>query len=475
MTPDELCCTPASVLRDWIATRKVSPLELTRAILDRAEMLQPVLNCFITLVPEQALAAARQAEDDVMQGKPLGLLHGIPYSAKDLVNTAGVRTTFGSLLYENNVPGEDAVAAARMKAAGAILFGKTTTPEFGHKALTDAPLFGRTRNAWSAAHSSGGSSGGAAVAVAAGIGPLAIATDGGGSTRIPASVNGMVGHKQTLGVIPHSQVPDAFGNYTYVTPTTRTVMDTALMLQAMAGPHPSDPWSIGIAPQDYLSAARPEGDLKGKRILYALRFGNTHVAKDVEAAFTRAIDRLRDLGAELIEFDRPVPDMEAVWKVINHTTWRARFHDMLQRDGARMSPSLARQVGMALDWTGADYQKAMFQRAEIFRMIQGWFEDADYLVMPTLARTALPIDQDLFEPITIDGVEVGELRRNFFPYCMAFNITGHPALTICCGYDRENLPIGLQIVGRFRDDASVLRAAALYEASKSWLTRWPSL
>src|SRR5882757_9697742 len=298
---DDLCYLPASTLREKIATRDVSSVELMRAVLDRAERLQPVLNCFITLVPDQAMAAARAAEDAVMQGRPLGLLHGIPFAAKDLVNTSGVRTTFGSLLHAENVPAEDAVAAARMKAAGAILFGKTTTPEFGHKALTDAPLFGRTRNAWSAERTSGGSSGGAAVAVAAGIGPIGIATDGGGSTRIPAACNGMVGLKQSNGVVPHSQVADAFGNYTYVTPMTRTVMDTALMLQAMAGPHPSDPWSIGTVPQDYLAAAGAEGDLRGKRVLYSLTFGATTVSQDVRVAFERALGRLRELGAELIE------------------------------------------------------------------------------------------------------------------------------------------------------------------------------
>jgi aspartyl-tRNA(Asn)/glutamyl-tRNA(Gln) amidotransferase subunit A len=472
---DDLCRLPASTLRDYIAARKLSPVELMKAVLSRAEKLQPVLNCFITLVPEEAMKAARDAENAVMQGKPLALMHGIPYSAKDLVNTAGVRTTFGSRLYEHNVPGEDAVATARMRQAGAILFGKTTTPEFGHKALTDAPLFGRTRNAWSAERSSGGSSGGAAVAVAAGIGPIAIATDGGGSTRIPAAANGMVGLKQNLGTIPHSQAVDAFGNYTYVTPLTRTVMDTALMMQAMAGSHPSDPWSIGVEPQNYLAAAQADGDLKGRKILYSLTFGNKAVAKDVCAAFEQALARLRELGADLVELAEAVPDMEAVWKVINHTTWRARFDDMIRRDGERMSPSLVRQVAMAMDWTGADYQRAMFQRAEIFRLVQGWFEGVDFLVMPTLSRTALPIDQDLFEPINIDGVEVGELRRNWFPYTMAFNITGHPALTLCCGYDSESLPIGLQFVGRFRDDASVLRAAALYEASEDWLSRWPDL
>ena len=471
----DLTRLPASELREQIAAKKISPVELTDAVLARADKLQPVLNCFITLVPDQARAAARAAEDSVMQGEPLGLLHGIPFAAKDLVNTAGVRTTFGSLLYENNVPKEDAVCAARVKAAGGILFGKTTTPEFGHKSLTDAPLFGRTRNAWSAAHTSGGSSGGAAVAVAAGIGPIGIATDGGGSTRIPAAVNGMVGLKQSNGVIPHSQVADAFGNYTYVTPMTRTVMDTALMLQAMAGPHPSDPWSIGIEPQDYLTAARAEGDLEGKRILYSATLGNTVVAGDVRTAFEMSLVRLRELGAELVELSDALPDMGTAWKVINHTTWKARFDDMIRRDGNRMTPSLVRQVAEAADWSGADYQRAMFQRADLLRMVQGWFETADYLVTPTISRTALPIDQDLFDPITIDGVEAGELRRNWFPYTMPFNITGHPALSLCNGYDSEGLPTSLQIVGRFRDEASVLRAAALYEASESWLDRWPDL
>ena len=471
----ELTRLSAAVLREQIAARKVSPVELTDAVLARAERLQPVLNCFITIAADHARAAARQAEDDVMRGKPLGLLHGIPFPAKDLVNTAGVRTTFGSLHHDDNVPKDDAVAAARIKQAGAILFGKTTTPEFGHKALSDAPLFGRTRNAWSAQHTSGGSSGGAAVAVAAGIGPIGIATDGGGSTRIPAAANGMVGLKQSNGVIPHSQVADAFGNYTYVTPMTRTVMDTALMLQAMAGPHPSDPWSIGVPPQDYIAAARPEGDLSGKRILFSATLGNKLVARDVRAAFEQALGKLKNLGAELVELEGDLPDMAPIWKVINHTTWRARFDHLLRRQDNRLSPSLVRQVMMAAEWTGADYQQAMFQRTDLFRRVQGWFDTADYLVTPTLSRTALPIDQDLFEPIEIDGVEAGELRTSWFPYTMPFNITGHPALTICCGYDSDGLPIGLQFVGRFRDEASVLRAAALYEVNESWLDRWPDL
>src|SRR5436190_22617189 len=211
------------------------------------------------LCGEEAMADEKKAERAVMAGEPLGLLHGIPFTVKDLVNTKGVRTTFGAVPYKQHVPDHDAVAVARMRAQGAILLGKTTTPEFGTKCLTDSPLFGRTRNAWSNAHSSGGSSGGAAVAVASGIAPLAIATDGGGSTRIPAACNGVVGLKQSNGVIPHSQAQDAFGNQTYVTPMTRTVADTALMMQAMAGEHASDPWSIGFSAQDFIDGAAARG------------------------------------------------------------------------------------------------------------------------------------------------------------------------------------------------------------------------
>src|SRR5258706_8412959 len=232
---DELCFWTAARLREAIARREISPVEVTRAVLERATRLQPKLNCFITLCPEEAMRDAKAAESALMRGEPLGLLHGIPYACKDLVNTRGVRTTLGSKLYAANVPDHDAVAVQRLRAQGAILIGKTTTSEFGAKCLTDAPLFGRTPNAWNPLHTSGGSSGGAAVAVATGLAPIGIATDGGGSTRIPAACNGVVGLKQSIGLVPHSQAEDGFGNLTYVTPISRTGADTALMLQAMAG------------------------------------------------------------------------------------------------------------------------------------------------------------------------------------------------------------------------------------------------
>jgi len=466
---------PAHTLARLIARKDVSPVELTTLVLERIDRLQLTLNAFITVCHDSALAAARRAEQAVMDGKRLGALHGVPYAVKDLVNTEGVRTTFGSLVYENNVPAEDAVAAARMKSAGGILIGKTTTPEFGHKSLTDAPLFGRSCNPWNTARTCGGSSGGAAAAVASGLGPIGIATDGGGSTRIPAACCGLVGLKQTLGTIPHSQVQDAFGNYTYVTPLSRTVMDTALQLGAMAGPHPSDPWSIGLIPQDFVAAARPQGDLKGRRILWSLTLGNTVVARDVRTAFEAALTRFAELGAELVELTESVPKMEPIWRVINHASWRARFGALIRDHGERMSPSLLRQVEVGAQWSAVDYQRAMFERTAVFRRVQGWLEQNDVLVTPTLARTALPVDQDPFESISIDGVVVGELRGNLFPYTLPFNITGHPAMTVPCGFGADGLPIGLQIVGRLHDEPTVLRVGALYEAAERWTERWPDL
>src|SRR3954453_11523511 len=293
---DDLCFLAAAELRRRIGRREISPLDVTRAVLARAEWLQPELNCFITVCADQALAQARDAERRIMTGDPLRLLEGIPFTVKDIVNTRDVRTTFGAIPYKDNVPDHDAVAVARLRAQGAILIGKTTTPEFGTKCLTDSPLFGRTRNAWSAARPSGGSSGGAAVAVASGLAPLAVATDGGGSTRIPAACNGVVGIKQSNGVIPHSQVQDAFGNQTYITPTTRPVGDTALMMQAMAGEHGSDPWSIGLPATDFIGGAAPHGDLSGKRILFCLSPPGRKVSADVAAAFGTGLKTLEALG-----------------------------------------------------------------------------------------------------------------------------------------------------------------------------------
>lgn len=473
---NDLCEMPATVLRKKIAQREVSPVEVTQAVLDRAHRLQPVLNCFITICADEAMQEARAAEQALMRNEPLGLLHGIPYTCKDLVNTRGVRTTFGSFIFQDNVPAEDAEAVARLRRQGAILIGKTTTSEFGAKCLTDAPLFGRTRNAWHADRSSGGSSGGAAVAVAAGIAPLGIATDGGGSTRIPAACNGVVGLKQSMGVVPHSQTEDVFGNLTYVTPMTRTVADTALMLQAMAGPSPVDPWSIGLPVPDYGKAAAAGGDLHGRRIMFCMAPQGRPVSSEVARAFEDALAQLKSMGAELREMPATTDfDIEPLWRTINHTVWVTRFGEWARERPKDLSPSLLQQLELARHVTGVEYQRAMFDRTRLFRHVQGLLQENDFLAVPTLSRTAVAIDQDLFGTLDIDGQNYPEVRANWFPWTMPFNLTGHPAITLPCGFDADGLPIGVQLVGRFRGEADLLHAASLLETSQGLLMRRPDV
>src|SRR5262245_59691577 len=240
MAADDVAFASASDLARLIRSKQVSAVEVMRATLARAETAQAALNCFITICAEQALDDAAAADKALVEAREVGPLLGVPFHAKDLVNTAGVGTTFASYILEHNVPKEDAVSVARLKRAGAILMGKTTTPEFGHMPWTEAPLFCRTRNAWDPDRTSGGSSGGAAVALAAGVCPIGVGTDAGGSTRIPAVANGVVGFKQSSGVVPHDMSPEAFANVSSINPMARSVMDAALMLEAMAGPHASD-------------------------------------------------------------------------------------------------------------------------------------------------------------------------------------------------------------------------------------------
>lgn len=470
---NDLCFLSATELRERISRKEVSPVEITRAVLARAEALQPELNCFITLCGDEAMDAAREAERKMMAGEAAGLLHGIPVTVKDIVNTKGVKTTFGAVPYIDNVPTEDAVAVARLRDEGAILIGKTTTPEFGSKCLTDSPLFGRTRNAWDARRSSGGSSGGAAVAVASGIAPLAIATDGGGSTRIPAACNGVVGLKQSNGVIPHSQALDVFGNQTYVTPTTRTVADTALMMQAMAGEDPCDPWSIGVPVPNFIGTVAPHGDLRGQRILYCLTPPGRPVSADVAASFKVSLDRLASLGAELEEFSGEGFDIEPIWRAINHTVWRTRFAKLAAEHKDGLSETFLKQLALATEVSGVDYQEAMFARTALFRRVQSLLARGHLLATPTLTRTALPIEQDLFGTIEIEGAHFDSVRPHWFPWTMLFNMTGHPAVSLPSGFGRDGLPIGLQLVGRFRADAELLRVSALFEASSNLLSRWP--
>ncbi|HET6183631.1 MAG TPA: amidase [Acetobacteraceae bacterium] len=465
----------AAELAATIRARAISPVELMRATLDRIHAAQPVLNAFITVAEEQALAAARAAEQAVMRGNALGPLHGVPMAVKDLVPTAGIRTTWGSLIFKDHVPEEDALSVARLKRAGAIVVGKTTTPEFGQQCLTEAPLFGRTRNAWRADRTSGGSSGGSAVAVAAGLVPIAVATDGGGSTRIPAACNGVVGFKQSMGVVPQEYAQDGFGNISYITPMSRTVLDSALMLDAMAGPDPRDPLSTA-RPQPRFAAAAQQTDmgLRGVRIGWRARLGNTAVAADVLAGCETALGTLRAMGAEVRDHTAPFENPEPLWFVSNGAYRMAQFGHHLRAHRDIMCPTFVRQMDRVTSYSAAELYQAIFARTRLYRQVQSWFDDCDFMAMPTLSRSAVPIDQDFFGPITIDDMQVENIRAAWYPYTMPFNLTGNPAVSLPCGFDRDGMPVAIQFVAPVGGDAALFRLAGAYERAMPWVARQPS-
>ena len=458
-----------------IKQRMISPLELVRHSIERAHKLQPTLNCFITICSERAIMEARLAEQALLKGESLGALHGVPFTVKDIVHTEAVVTSFGAVPLKDFVPSEDAVAVARLRRAGAILIGKTTTPEFGSKCLTDSPLFGKTANPWQLGRTSGGSSGGAAVAVAAGIAPIAIATDGGGSTRIPAACNGVVGIKQSLGLVPHSQAQDVFSNQTYVTPMTRTVADTALMLDLMGGEHPCDPWSNGFEKPDLFRTIGDMKSLRGKRIMAWAAPPERPLAAETRQLFELALLRLSDLGAVIEPVEGNGMDIEPIWRTINHTVWRTRFAALAARYGQDLSDTFHRQLALAKDLSAVAYQEAMFERTKLFLRVQAMFGSVDFLAMPTISRSALSIDHDLFSGIDIDGQHYDELRANWFPNTMPFNMTGHPAISLPCGFDQDGMPLGLQLVGPLRGDRELLQVAALFEMASGLLNQRPMI
>lgn len=298
---------------------------------------------------------------------------------------------------------------------------------------------------------------------------------GGGSTRIPAACNGLVGFKQGLGVVPQEYAQDGFGNISYITPMTRTVLDTALMLGAMAGPDPRDPLTVARPQPGFAAAASAEGGLDGTRIAWRPRLGNATVAAEVLTACQAAMDTFAALGAITLEHTAPFENPEAVWFVNNGSYRMAQFGHHLREHRDIMCPTFVRQMDRVQSYSAAELYAAIFQRTQLYRQVQSWFETCDIVAMPTLSRTALPIEQDFFGPIEIDGQSVPNLRAAWYPYTMPFNLTGNPAVSLPCGFDAAGLPIAIQLVGRCGEDAALLRAAAAFERAKPWAMQRPSL
>ncbi|MFI5011609.1 MAG: amidase [Hyphomicrobiales bacterium] len=446
----------ATELAAAIRDRRISPVEAVEAALTRIGARSD-LNAFMALCAERARSEARAAETEIARGGKLPPLLGIPFSVKDLTNTAGVVTTQGSALFAAHVPAADAIAVARMRAAGAILIGKTTTPEFGHKPFTEGPFFGRTLNPWNKDYTCGGSSGGAAVAVATGMGPLALGSDGGGSIRIPAACCGVVGLKATLGAIPNLQAPDLFGANSYVGPMARDVAGVRMMLDALIGPHRLDPYGqVEAFPRRELTAhAKP-------RIALLMRCGNV-LDQQVESAIEAAMKKAESLGMVVEPIERELVSLERHFLVLLRSLLLARIGGYAKSSPEKLDPTLLATIEAGRVYSGVDLCEAQFARSKCFSEIQDILLRFDLIASPTLSAPALPVGLDPHGRVDIAGRDAGTIRGAWYPYTFPFNLTGHPAVSLPCGLSNDGLPIGLQLVGRWHEDDYVLDVAAKLE------------
>ncbi|HEU5324161.1 MAG TPA: amidase [Methylomirabilota bacterium] len=464
---EELCWLSATELAALIKRRRVSPVEVVDAVLARIDRVNPQLNAYVLVTADQARREARAAERALgKRGTPLGPLHGVPFSVKDLVVTRGVRTTFGTPLYRDNVPAEDAPIVGRLKAAGAIMLGKTNTPTFGWIGATHNLLFGITRNPWNLDRTPGGSSGGASAAAAAGLGPLHVGTDGGGSIRIPASCAGIFGLKASYGRIP-THPPSAAWSLSHVGPMTRTVADAALMLQVCAGPDERDQYSLPAPETDYRKGLA--GSVKGLRIAYADDLGFADVVDpEVSAACARAAKAFRELGARVEEVQPRWPSPKDAWEQIFCGGIAARLAPYADRRD-EIEPGLYHIIESALKNPPTRYPQAWFDRLAWWQHPRAFFEKYDLLLTPTIACPPFKVGLD--NPTEIAGRPVGAYA--WIPFTYPFNLTGQPAASVPCGFTKDGLPVGLQIVGRRYDDAGVLRAAAAFERARPWRQHRP--
>jgi len=452
---NEICQMTAIELLAAYESGELSPVDVTKAILGRIHNLQDAYNAFCLVDDDRAMASAHQSEKRWLSGAPQGRLDGVPATVKDLVLTKGWPTMRGSKTTDRDQSwDEDAPAVARLREHGAILLGKTTTPEYGWKGVTDSPLTGVTKNPWNTDRTPGGSSGGAAVAALCGMGPLHIGTDGGGSVRIPAAFCGIFGIKANFGRIPIYPA-SPFGTLSHLGPMTRTAADAALMLSVMTEPDPRDAYGLPHDACDY--GAILDGGIDGLRAAYSPDLGYSTVDPEVAAKVAAAVKSLEALGVHVEQVDPGFDNPQEIFR--DHWYAGAAFvlRGMTEEQRDMVDPGLrlvaAKGDAISMD----DYFKAGLARSRLAMSMREFHETYDLLFTPTMPLPAFSLGSDT--PIGQDGSKWDD----WSPFTFPFNLTGQPAATVPCGFTSDGLPVGLQIIGRNYDEATVLRAAYSYE------------
>jgi aspartyl-tRNA(Asn)/glutamyl-tRNA(Gln) amidotransferase subunit A len=465
----ELCYASISELGRLLRKRELSTVELVQAFLERIEALDPSLSAYITVCSSEALHAARRCDLE-LAGQDCGPLHGIPVALKDLFDTRGIRTTAGSKILGDRIPDDDADTVARLRAAGAVIIGKCNMHEFAYGATTDNPYYGTARNPWALEYIPGGSSGGSAAAVAAGLCSAATGNDTGGSIRLPAALCGVVGLKPTFGRVSCRGLIGPGGELDSPGPMARSVHDVALMLEAMAGWDPRDPISVRRPVPEY--SEHLSGDIRGVRIALDPAYALSGISPDVRSAFTAALDTLKGLGAEVIEVKLPSVDDAVSAALAILMSESSAFHaENLRIRPQDYGPDVRDRLQRGFAIPGIDYARAQRTRRVMARDLELLFDRVDLLATPTTAISAPAIGQ---EQLVVDEQEmpaVVALTR----YTRLFNLTGLPAISVPCGFSSEQLPIGLQLIGAAFDEVGVLRVAHAYEQATAWHERRPSL
>ncbi|WP_458210123.1 amidase [Haladaptatus sp. NG-SE-30] len=476
MTPFDSAASLAAAIRRG----ERSPVDVVKTYLQRIRERNDVTNAYVTVCGDMAREAAREAERAVETGEDLGPLHGVPVAIKDLyAYKRGVPNTYGSAMFAEYVPEKDALVVERLEDAGAIVLGKTNTPEFGHKGVTDNALFGPTGTPFAPARTAGGSSGGSAAAVADGLAPFAQGSDGGGSIRIPAAFCGVYGLKPSFGRVPYEGRPDAFSAHTpfaLAGPITRTVEDAALMLDVLAGPHPRDPMSVPDDGTDFSAAVGRS--VEGLSVAYSPDLDIFAVDDRVSRVVGDAVERFSDAGATVeqtdIDFGYTRQELVDHWLTVSRVKYAAMAEN-LRDEGVdlldhreEVADVIVELLEAGSDVGGVEYKRTDVPRTSVFDAIQDVFEEFDLLVTPTVAVP--PFDHGQIGPSEIDGEKVNSLLGWYLTW--PFNLTGHPAASVPAG-SVEGLPVGMQVVGRRFADDTVLAASATFEQLEPWADRYP--
>jgi aspartyl-tRNA(Asn)/glutamyl-tRNA(Gln) amidotransferase subunit A len=477
MAHAELEWLPAYRLRELIRSKQLSPVELARLTLERIERLNPELNAFLAVTADKAMDSARAVESRIMSGEEPGLLGGIPIPIKDIEELAGVRHTSGSLVFKDRVATVDSLAVERIKRAGAVIVGKTNTSEFGQIGTCENLLGDACRNPWDTSLTSGASSAGAAVSVAVGITPIAQGGDGGGSIRIPAGFCGIYGIKPSQGRVPRRHTGlDSWHpvKFAQVGPLSRNVRDAAILLQVLAGPaEDGERDAIQSPPPDFVTAVNR--DIRGLRAAWSRDLGGVAVDPAVAAIAGDAARAFEGLGATVEETDLRLASPQEVFHVFetiyNARVWATSGH-LLADHAGELSDYFREGLERGREVAGAELFHAMSRLEQFRAAAREFFASFDLLLTPTLAVPPFPIGE---HPEEIDGVTVPHRHWGFTPFTYPFNMCGNPAASVPAGFTKDGLPVGLQIVGRLKDEATVLAASARFEEARPWAHMRPPL